>query len=120
MTAKQYFIQISAPEQVHQDKPLPLRGKFHIPYKNSGLTVKGPEVLKHIILVTTFGGAYWALPPFKDVITFADDIQQIKGGCSGNFNMDVFEKISFTEKGDYYILCSLGIYTSNIVKAVVT
>lgn len=119
MTDDNYFIKITAPEKAHKDKPILLRGKFHIPLRNAGITARGSEVLKHIVLVVTRGGNYQTLAPFKNVIVFADDIKQTEDACSGFFQLDVFEKISFDGEGDYYILCSLGVYTSNIVKVVV-
>lgn len=120
MTENSFLIQISAPQKVHINKPLPLRGKFNVPYDASGLNVTGPEVIKHIVLVVTRGANYQTLTPFRDVIVFTDDIKPTAEGCSGHFNLDVFEKISFDGEGDYYILCSLGVYTSNIVRVVVS
>ncbi len=92
-----------------------LHGKFDLEYETSGLLVRGSEVLNHIILVATRSGNYQSVTPFKDVIVFEDDVRESDSGCGGVFNINLFNKILFDGPGDYYILCSIGSVTSNIL-----
>ncbi len=92
-----------------------IHGKFDIEYEASGLLTRGSEILNHIILVVTRSGNYQSVTPFQDVIAFEDDVQENDSGCSGVFNIDLFKKILFDGPGDYYILCSIGSVTSNIL-----
>jgi len=107
-----------ASEQVIS-KQILVRGKFNILYEQNGLMVKGSDVLKHIVLVVTRGGNHFADAPYRDVIVFEDDIIETDKGCSGRFNFNVFEKVGFNGAGDYYIMCSLGTVTSNIIYAAI-
>lgn len=74
---------------------------------------------KHIVLVVTHAGQYAALKPYRDVVVFQDDVQDNEQTGSGQFNLHVFDHIKFQGKGDYYILCSLGNYLSNVVRVIV-
>ena len=109
------FIKISHQEDATKEKHLLVRGTFNISYENDGLSVIGENVLNHIVLVVTRGGNYHSSALFSNTIVFGDDIKKTKDGCSSFFNFNLFEKTSFQGKGNYYILCSLGTLTSNIL-----
>jgi len=94
-----------------------ITGKFNVNYKSDGLSVKAGAVLKHITLVVTRTANYQSVNPFKDVVVFGDDVIETEEGCSGSFNFNLFDKIAFDGNGDYYILCSIGTVTSNIIHA---
>ena len=98
-----------------EDDQIIISGKFNVNYQSDGLSVKGAQVLKHIALVVTRTANYQAVTPFQDVIVFEDDVTETKEGCSGSFNFNVFDKIVFDGDGNYYILCSMGVITSNII-----
>lgn len=93
-----------------------VHGKFSVICDQDGVSARSWEVLKHVVLVVTRSGNYQALAPFKEVIVFEDDVKRIDNICSAFFNIDVMDHIAFDGEGDYYILCSLGAHTSNIVK----
>lgn len=103
------------PRGVGENKTV-LHGKFNITYEESGLLVTGADVLSHVILVATRTANYQSVTPFKDVVIFEDDVTETGSGCTGVFNIDLFKKILFDGEGDYYILCSIGSVTSNILK----
>jgi len=103
------------PPKEHDKNKINIHGKFTVDYDSSGLVARGFDILNHIILVVTRSGNYQSVTPFKDVIVFEDDVQQSDAGCSGSFNIDLFTKILFDGEGDYYILCSIGSVTSNIL-----
>ncbi len=96
------------------------KASFQVPLLGIGPEVTGAEILKHVALVVTRGGNYQAVSPFKDVIVFPDDIKISESSYSGFFNFDVFDKISFDGEGEYFVLCSIGTITSNIVKVSVS
>jgi hypothetical protein len=96
-----------------------ISGKFNVNYQADGLSVEGAEVLKHIALVVTRTANYQAVTPFQDVIVFDDDVTKTEEGCSGSFNFNVFDKIGFNGNGSFYIICSIGTVTSNIILAVI-
>jgi hypothetical protein len=110
------FIKIDA--GLHPQKPqqILLRGKFSLPCGQDGVPEEATQVFKHIVLVATRSGNYQTLTPFRDAIVFEDDIQKDGDVCLGLFNFNVMDHIQFDGEGDYYLLCSVGTYTSNIVK----
>jgi hypothetical protein len=114
------FITIEAGLHPQNPRQILLRGKFKLPCGQDGVPKKATQVFKHIILVTTRTSNYQSLTPFKDVIVFEDDIQTDGNFCSGLFNIHVMDHIQFYGEGDYYLLCSVGTYTSNIVKVSIT
>ncbi len=116
MIKNNYFIAIENPSKTNSKETLMIQGQFRVPYHQSGITVQGADMLKHIILVVTMGGARAVVRPFKDYVIFEDDIQDDGQSCSGYFKFNAFEKISFTEGDHYYIMCSIGTFTSDIVK----
>lgn len=111
----EYFIAI---EEIGSNA-LDIRGNFKVPYDENGITPRGAQVLKHISLVVTRSGNYQALTPFKEIAVFDDDVKEEQGSCSGFFNIKVMDHIGFDGEGDYYLLCSLGTYLSNIIKVTV-
>jgi len=113
------FISIEAVLHPQRPQQILLRGKFRLPCGQDGVPEEATQVFKHIVLVTTRGGNYQTLTPFRDVIVFEDDIQTDGNFCSGLFNFNVMDHIQFDGAGDYYLLCSVGIYTSNIAKVTV-
>lgn len=116
---KEYFLEIKYVPQANKNGSINIQGEFEIPYQQLGMTVDGAEVLKHVVLVVTRGGNRAAIRPFKDVILFEDDIKEGDQGCSGFFNFNLFDQISFDGAGDYFIMCSLGTTTSSIIKVTV-
>jgi hypothetical protein len=66
--------------------------------------------------VVNRSGNYQSLTPFCDVAVFSDDFIETNGSCSANFNIDVMNHIEFSGRGDYYIVCSVGTFLSNIVR----
>ena len=117
----EHGINISASLAGSDNQSILIRGKFRVPYKKNGITAQGAAVLKHIVLVVMRSGNHRALAPFRDVVVFEDDIRDEGNSCSGFFNINVMDHISFQGKGgsDYYILCSLGTYLSNTLKVTV-
>lgn len=113
------YISISVHQTHEKTKLFIVNGKFHVVYDDLGLIVKNENILKHIILVVTRGENYQAHPAFENVVVFADDIQKTEVGCSGFFKINLFETIEFDGRGDYFVLCSMGSYTSNILKVTV-
>lgn len=113
-------IYIDAGLHPHQNKKILVRGKFRVVCGRQGVPERGPDTLKHVVLVTTRSGNYQSLTPFKEVVVFADDVQQDGEVCSAFFNIDVMDHIAFGGEGDYYLLCSIGAHTSNIVKVSVS
>jgi len=102
----------------NQRGKIEIAGKFNVHYENDGLVIIEAEVLKHIALVVTRTASYQAVTPFQDVIVFEDDVIPTDKGCTGSFNFNVFDKVLFDGPGDYYILCSIGTVTSNIIHTV--
>ncbi|MCP4486773.1 MAG: hypothetical protein GY820_05555 [Gammaproteobacteria bacterium] len=98
---------------------LNISGNFNVPVMQKGIHVKGAQVLKHIVLVVTRSGNYQSVTPFREVVVFKDDVQDSGNSCSGAFNIDLLDHIQFSGEGDYYCLCSIGNYLSNIVKITV-
>lgn len=113
---EEYFITIECPDRCENGDAFKLSGQFKVPYEKNGIIVHGAQVLKHIILVVTRSGNYQAFVPFKDVIVFEDDVREVEGGCHAYFNVRVMDHLAFEGEGDYYVLCSLGSYLSNIIK----
>ncbi len=118
MSDQKASIQIERVYPPGKDDPnkIQLHGKFNIVYGEDSPLARGADILKHIILVVTRTSNYQAVTPFKDVIVFEDDIVDSEQECSGVFNIDVFNKIQFDGEGDYYILCSIGSVTSNVLR----
>jgi hypothetical protein len=110
------FILIEAGLHPHKAQQILLRGKFRLPCGQDGVPEEATQVFKHIVMVTTRSANYQSLTPFRDVIVFEDDVQKEGDFCSGIFNINVMDHIQFDGEGDYYLLCSVGTYTSNIVK----
>ena len=110
------LITIEAALHPQKQQQILLRGKFKLPCGQHGVPEAATQVFKHIVLVATRGGNYQTLTPFRDVIVFEDDIQTDGNFCAGLFNFNVMDHIQFDGAGDYYLLCSVGIYTSNIAK----
>jgi hypothetical protein len=112
-------IHIDAPAKCRESDGLNVSGRYQIPYSNE--TVPDQPILmpKHIVLVVTRGANYAAMKPFKDIVVFEDDVHGTDEIAMGNFKLNVFDHIQFNGPGDYYILCSLGSYLSNITKVTV-
>lgn len=115
-----YGITIDAGLHPQQPQKILVRGKLRVSYGKNGVPDEGTAVLKHVVLVVSRTLNYQSLTPFKDVIVFSDDLRDEGNGCSASFNINVMDHIRFEGAGDYYILCSIGTYTSNVVKVVVT
>ena len=116
MSKESSFIEIMQIEPTLNKNIIRFRGEFCVTPGYDTFTPNDSSVLKHIILVVTRGTNYQSTTPFKDVIVFNDDIKIKNNKCSGFFNVNIFEHIKFDGAGDYYILCSLGVITSNVLK----
>lgn len=119
-TEDEFGISIEAELYPQNKQRIFIHGKFRVPCGKEGVPQQGAQVLKHIVLVVTRSGNYQSLTPFKEVVVFEDDIRRDGNDCSAFFNIDVMNHILFDGEGDYYILCSLGTYISNIVKVTVS
>lgn len=113
-------IWIQAPAQCQERDGLPLRGEYKVPYADASVPKQAVLMPRHIALVVTHYGQYAALKPFQRVAVFEDDVKDDGEIASGHFNLNVFDHIPFDGTGDYYILCSLGDFVSNIVRVKVT
>lgn len=116
----EFGVAIEAGLDPQQPQKILLRGKFRVPYAKDGVPDQGSRTLKHVVLVVTRSGNYQSLTPFQEVVVFADDVRDEGEVCSAFFNINVMDHIRFDGEGDYYILCSLGTYVSNIVKVTVS
>jgi hypothetical protein len=112
-------IAITAQTQCKESDGIRLRGEYKVPYTEASVPKEAILMPKHIALVVTRGGNYTAIKPFRDMVVFEDDVHDDGQCASGNFNLNVFDHIQFNGEGDYYILCSLGNYLSNVVKVTV-
>jgi len=115
----EFGIVIGADLHPQQPQQILLRGRFRVPYGENGIPEQGVQTLKHVILVVTRAGNYQSLSPFAEVVVFEDDVRDEGQSCSAFFNIAVMNHIQFSGAGEYHILCSIGTYTSNIVKVVV-
>ena len=113
-------ITISAQSQCKGSEGILVRGEYKVPYADDSVPKQATLMPKHIALVVTRSGNYQAMKPFRDMVVFEDDVKDDGKCAAGNFNFNVFDHIQFDGGGDYYILCSLGNYLSNIVKVTVT
>lgn len=111
---------IIAPKHRKIGDSLKISGKYRIPLANETVPKKALQFPKHIVLVVTRSGSYAATKPFKNIVVFEDDVKDVDDYAIGQFNLNVFEHIQFNGAGDYYILCSIGNYLSNIVKVTVS
>lgn len=109
------FLDLVAPSSIELGTPLILRGEFKLAYAEAGTSARDEQVLKHIVMVVTRGGNYQTLVPFKDVVVFPEDVKRTENSVLGFFNLNLFDKIAFGGAGTYFILCSLGKHTSNVV-----
>ena len=113
-------ITLSAQPQCKESEGILVRGEYKVPYAEASVPKQATLMPKHIVLVVTRSGNYQAMKPFRDMVVFEDDVKDDGKNAAGNFNFNVFDHIPFKEGGDYYILCSLGNYLSNIIKVTVT
>ncbi|SMF57684.1 hypothetical protein SAMN02745866_03712 [Alteromonadaceae bacterium Bs31] len=91
-------------------------GKFTIEYGKNGLNVEGAQALKHIVVAITERGSHQVFAPFKDVAVFPDDVKYTGKGCTGFFNVNIFEHSQLVHPADYFVCCSLGTLVSNVLK----
>ena len=120
--AATYGIIISAsasPNSTHA-AGISVRGEYRVPYAEASVPKQATLMPRHIAMVVTRSDNYMPLKPFCDMVVFEDDVKDDGKCAAGNFSLNVFDHISFKEGGDYYILCSLGNYLSNIVKVTVS
>ncbi len=117
---KDFGIGIESSLHPHHAQKIVVHGKFRVQYEQIGVPTHATQTLKHLVLVVSRAGNYQTVTPFKDVVVFDDDVYHEKDGCSAFFNIDVMDHIHFNGVGEYYVLCSVGAYISNIVKVVVS
>lgn len=113
-------IRIQAPTRCQEPDRIPLHGEYKVPYAETSVPKQAVLMPKHIVLVVTHAGQYVALKPYREVVVFQNDVQDDGQTASGHFSLHVFDHIKFKGRGDYYILCSLGNYLSNVVRVTVT
>ncbi len=118
MSTPHPFIEIEFQPLASPQGPYILGGRFAVEYNKNGLQIEGAQVLKHIVMAVTERGSYQTFAPFKDVAVFPDDLKATENGCSGFFNIDVFQHASFEHPASYFISCSLGTLVSNVVEIV--
>jgi hypothetical protein len=114
-----FNIEIKAGLKPNNNQKIWLSGRLNLPLGKNGVPDSGAQVLKHIILVATRSGNYQSLAPFKNVAVFPDDFAQKNNECAATFNIQVMDHLAFDGAGDYYLLCSVGQFLSNIVKVTV-
>jgi len=114
-----YGMTITLDSNLSHKNEILIHGEYKVRYSDQALPKQGVLIPKHIALIVTRSGNYIATKPFFDMVVFEDDVKDDGQSVSGNFNLNVFDHIPFNGEGDYYILCSLGGYLSNIVKVVV-
>lgn len=114
-----YGIVITADPRSTHAAGISLRGEYKVPYAEDSVPKQATLMPKHIAMVVTRSDNYVALKPFCDMVVFEDDVKDDGKCAAGNFSLNVFDHIPFKEGGDYYILCSLGNYLSNILKVTV-
>ncbi len=95
---------------------LKIRGEFTVSNKEENIEFEGAQILKHIVLVVTRSGNYQSVSPFSNTVIFKDDVREESGAISGVFNILLSEQIDFDGDGEYFIMCSLGVHLSNILK----
>lgn len=96
-----------------------VRGEFKIPDSESSVIAKGKDVLKHVVLVITRSANYQASAPFSKVVVFEDDVKLVSDTVFGFFSIKLGEHLKFDGDGDFYVMCSLGVCLSNIIKITV-
>lgn len=116
----EHGITINAKLQCQESEGILVRGEYKVPYADESVPNQATLMPKHIVLVVTRSGNYQAIKPFREMVVFEDDVKDDGKCAAGNFNLNVFHHIQFDGGGDYYILCSLGNYLSNILKVTVT
>lgn len=112
----EYGISITAQAHYREGESFLVRGEYKIPYAEESVPKQATLMPKHIALVVTRSGNYQAMKPFSQMVVFEDDVKDDGIYAMGHFNLNVNDHIQFNGAGDYYILCSLGNYLSNIVK----
>lgn len=114
--AELYGIKIECLSHESLKDGIELRGEYKVPISEESIPDESSLIPKHVTLVVTRASNYIALKPFSETIIFDDDVKNDGICASGKFRLNIFDHISFTEGGDYYILCSLGIFLSNVVR----
>jgi hypothetical protein len=114
-----FGISIDAGLHPQYKQKIMVHGKFRVLYQQAGVPKQATQTLKHLVLVVSRSENYQSLTPFKEVVVFEDDVRDEGSCCSAFFNINLMDHIQFDGEGNYYILCSLGTYISNIVKVIV-
>jgi hypothetical protein len=120
MVENAFGIRIKAGLHAEHKQKIVVHGKFRVLYQQAGVPKQATQTLKHLVLVVSRSQNYQSLTPFKEVVVFEDDVHDEGSCCSAYFNINLMDHIHFDGEGDYYILCSMGAYISNIVKVVVS
>lgn len=93
-------------------------GSFLLPMNKDIRVIAQPH--KSIVLEVNSFGRHVVVTPFLDIVTFSDDLKENGQVRRGFFHLNISEYIDTTILGDYYIICSLGTYLSNIELATIT
>lgn len=91
-------------------------GKFNIPLEMQTIPLMPTDIFKHLVCVVTRNVNYQVIRPFHETYVFDDDLKIYASDVSGNFNFNLMDHLAFCGEGSYYVLCSIGVYTSNIIK----
>lgn len=88
-------------------------GTFLMPKKHDIRSFGDPH--KSLVLTVNSFGRHVVVTPFMDTIIFPDDLKENDQVRMGYFQFNISSYIDTSIVNDYYIVCSLGIYISNIL-----
>jgi len=110
-------IAIHAPTALRRDQCLVVSGSFQ--FAHAVADAIDHQLHRAVVLVVSIGRASRARTVFAGKALFADDEERNPWGRRGFFQCDAFAEAGFDYPGKYYLLCSLGAFTSNIVEVAV-
>ena len=91
-----------------------IHGVFALP-KNQDNKFSG-KPHNALTVVINFDGRYRVVQPLKDFFIFPDDMGENRDTLFGYFQFNVLDYFEYNNSGDHYVLCSLGLHLSNILK----
>jgi len=117
---KNNYIKIDALQAYNNVNDIQINGDFTISNDDKNIQDINEKIIKHITLIVTRSANYQSTTPFSDVLVFKDDVDVHSNIVTGAFNIKLSDHIKFNGKGEYYIMCSLGVYLSNTLTITVT
>lgn len=91
-----------------------IQGAFALPKKKDNKYSGKPH--NAITSVINFDGRYTVTQPFKDTFVFPDDLGENRTTLFGFFQFNLLDYFETINKGDHYVMCSLGLHLSNVLK----